>query len=212
MTIDRAAASFLFLQSARRSVPQVFSRLPQGMRVDVASQYELDDIDDAALHGYAALLLTSHLDQIHFERRRDRIEGYLDSAGMIVFNGPIVRPFLPELRPFVPLPKRTLETLRVCRFASHPAFPDIAVERLSLRRGVAGFWGRGHNPPPPGATLIHGLGPERAPVDWEWRRPAGGTVLCHAGNDIWGFLEDEPDADALPLGVLGWLASMEKTV
>jgi hypothetical protein len=208
----RPEFAFLFLQSARRPVPTVFSRLRPDMRVDAVSQYRLGDIDDAVLQRYAALLLTSHLDQIHFERQGSRIEAYLDAGGTIVFNGPIVRPFLPELRAFVPLPKRTLETLCVHRLADHPAFRDIPVERLSLRRGVAGFWGRGHNPPPSGATLIHGLGPERAPVDWEWRRPGGGTILCHAGNDIWSFLEDEPDADALPLGVFRWLGAMEATV
>lgn len=203
--------AFLFLQSAPRAFPTVFSRLPPGMRVDVISQYQLDVIADATLKHYAALLLTSHLDQIHFERRRHRIETYLDAGGTIVFNGPLVRPYLPELRAFVPLPRRTLDTLRVHRLTEHPAFRAFPVERLSLRRGVAGFWGRGHNPPPTGATLIHGLGPERAAVDWEWRRPGGSTVLCHAGNDIWSFLEDEPDADALPLGVLDWLASTEAT-
>jgi len=206
-----APAPFLFLLSARRPVPGVFSRLPACMSVDVVSQYELDAIGDETLHRYAALLLTSHVDQIHFRRHAARIEGYLDAGGTIVFNGPLVRPFLPELQPFVPLARRTLETLRVFRLSEHPAFPEIPVERLSLRRGVAGFWGRGHNPPPPGSTLIHGLGPERAPVDWEWRRPDGGTILCHAGNDIWGFLEDEPDAHALPLGVLAWLAAKETT-
>lgn len=209
--MEAPSLSFLYLQSARRAIPSVFSRLPAGMRVDIAGQYELDDIDDSTLCGYAALLLTMHLDQIHFERRRARVETYLDQGGTIVFNGPLVRPFLPELQAFVPLPKRSLETLRVHRLADHPAFRGIDVERLSLRRGVAGFWGRGHNPPPPGAVPIHGLGPARAPVDWDWRRPAGGTLLCHAGNDIWSFLEDEPDADSLPLGVLRWLASEERT-
>ncbi len=202
-------ATFLYVQSARRGLPSVFSKLPAAMRVEVIGQYALDALDDSALQRYDALLLTSHLDQIHFERRAPRMARYLDASGTIVFNGPLVRPFLPELRPFVPLPRRNLETLRVHRLSDHPAFRSIPAERLSLRRGVAGFWGRGHNPPPPGATLIHGLGPDRAPVDWEWRRPAGGTLLCHSGNDIWGFLEDEPDADALPLGVLDWLASRE---
>jgi hypothetical protein len=210
--LNEPAARFLYLQSARRPIPSVFSRLPAGMHVDIASQYALDNIDDDALQRYAALLLTSHLDQIHFERRRRRVERYLGAGGAVVFNGPIVRPVLPELRTFVPLPERTLETLRVVRLTAHPAFRNIDVERLSRRRGVAGFWGRGHNPPPAGATAIHGLGPGRAPVDWAWRRPGGGTLLCHAGNDIWSFLEDEPDADTLPLGVLGWLAAKETAV
>ena len=94
MTQGRGTA-FLFLKSARRATPRVLSRLPAGMRVDVVSQYQLDAIADDTLQRYAALLLTSHLDQIHFERRRHRIEAYLDAGGTIVFNGPLVRPFLP---------------------------------------------------------------------------------------------------------------------
>ena len=133
-------ATFLYVQSARRGLPSVFSKLPAAMRVEVIGQYALDALDDSALQRYDALLLTSHLDQIHFERRAPRMARYLDASGTIVFNGPLVRPFLPELRPFVPLPRRTADTALTPsqRSSGFPVDPGRAAQPAPRRRRFLG--------------------------------------------------------------------------
>jgi hypothetical protein len=94
---------------------------------------------------------------------------------------------LPEFWPFVPLPRADLEHLKVHRLTPHPVFEGVDMADLTYRRGVAGFYARGHNPPPPGAIALTGLGPGRAPCDWVYERPAGGRIFMHAGNDLWMY-------------------------
>jgi hypothetical protein len=65
----------------------------------------------------------------------------------------------------------------------HPIFADIPLADLETNRGVAGFYGRGHNPTLPALVPVTGLGPARVPVDWV--APVGaGRLFSHAGNDL----------------------------
>jgi hypothetical protein len=153
---------------------------------------DLDQIDhyalaEADLSRYRALLVPAHLDQRFFGTLMDRITAFLDGGGTLVFNGHVAWPMLPEFHTFQVLPEVTLETLEVHRVAAHPVFEGVDPRELTYRRGVAGFYARGHNPPPEGAVTLHGLGPSRVPCDWVYERPRGGRVLMHAGNDLWMY-------------------------
>ena len=66
----------------------------------------------------------------------------------------------------------------------HPVFDGVDIASLETNRGVAGFYGRGCNPPPPGAVVVNAYDPRDIPVDWVWRRPGGGAFFSHAGNDL----------------------------
>ncbi|SDU01123.1 hypothetical protein [Stappia sp. ES.058] len=153
---------------------------------------DLDQIDhyalaEADLSRYRALLVPAHLDQRYFGTLTHKISGFLDGGGTLVFNGHVAWPMLPEFRPFQVLPQVTLETLEVHRLADHPVFAGVDPRDLTYRRGVAGFYARGHNPPPDGAVALNGLGPDRVPCDWIYERPDGGRILMHAGNDLWMY-------------------------
>ena len=88
----------------------------------------------------------------------------------------------------------------------HAVFEGIDRARLETRRGVAGFYGRGHAPAPPGGRALTGVGPQAAPIDWVWERPAGGALLMHAGNDLWTVC-DEPSVNvALAERIVAWCA------
>lgn len=153
---------------------------------------DLDQIDhyalaDVELSRYRALLVPAHLDQRFFGTLTQKITRFLDGGGTLVFNGHVAWPMLPEFRPFEVLPRVNLETLEVHRLAKHPVFEGVDPHDLTYRRGVAGFYARGHNPPPAGAVALNGLGPKRAPCDWVYARPDGGRILMHAGNDLWMY-------------------------
>jgi hypothetical protein len=170
-------------------------------RLRLVRQVDLQPSDLDAANG---LIVTIYLDQIDFAVRKDDISAFLAKGGRVVFNGHVMRPFIDGMLPFVPLASQRRSDLRLERLAPHPVFTGIPAEAHQTQKGVAGFYGRGHNPPLPGATLLTGIGPDRLPVDWEWLAPGGGGLFVHAGNDIWGTADD-PGVDALIAErIVGW--------
>lgn len=161
--------------------------------VRVARQVDLSERD---LLGACGLITTVYLDQIDFAARRDAIRDFLAGGGRIVFNGHVARPFVEGMRPFAPLASQRRADLALERLTPHPVFEGIPASVHATQKGVAGFYGRGHNPPLHGATSLTGIGPEKLPVDWEWLLAGGGGLFVHAGNDIWGT-SDDPEVNAL---------------
>ncbi len=154
------------------------------------------DFSEEDLRSTCGLITTGALDQVEFATRRAAIEDFLAEGGRIVFNGHLLRPFIAAQEPYVPLPSQRRADLELQRLAPHPVFAGIPASAQQTQRGVAGFYGRGHNPMLRGARALTGIGPDRRPVDWEWLLPSGGGIFVHAGNDIWGT-SDDPLVDAL---------------
>jgi hypothetical protein len=175
-----------------------------GRRVDLVGQYELER---TALAGYRGLLIGLHADQRYLRTRRAQIEAFLAAGRVVVVCGHVAHPFLAELRPFRPIPGYTLADLQVRRATAHPVWAGVETEHLTWRRGVAGFYGRGANPPPPGATVIHTLGDSGAAVDFECRPAAGGRLLVHAGVDLWGYIGADNSARRIVPQLLDWIAT-----
>jgi len=128
----------------------------------------------------------------------------LDAGGRLVFCGHVLRPFVYGLEHFIPLADKRRADYVLTRLAEHPVFAGIDAKTLEANRGVAGFYGRGHNPPPPGATVLNGLGPDLAPVDWVWHRSAGGVLLVHSGNDLWGVGDDPAVKTLIAERLVSW--------
>lgn len=188
--------------SSTRAPPAAAAALAAAGRLRVVPQHAMDEFDLARVPG---LFVGMHADQVHLERRRAALEAVLDGGGAVVWSGHVAREAVGGLARFVPLPAPRLADLRVRPLVPHPVFRGFDPEELTFRRGVAGFYGRGHNPMPEGAVAINGLGPAGAPVDWEWRRPGGGRMLMHAGNDLWSLF-DEAELNARMLGrLMDWI-------
>lgn len=172
-------------------------------RVD---QYELPDCD---LSRFTALSISIHADQRFLLSHKDLIATFLNHGGVVLWSGPMAYPVIDGVGAFQPRPSRNLAGLTVTRLADHPLFDGVTGADLTFRRGVAGFWGRGHNPAPEGAILLNGLDrdPASAPVDWIWDRPEGGTVISHAGNDFLTFAQagNGTTADRLAPNFANWL-------
>lgn len=176
---------------------------------DEVGHYELHE---TALERYAAVLLPAHLDQRYLGEITPRIEAYLDQGGTLVFNGHVAWPMLPEFRTFVPLPKVDLDQLQVHRLTPHPVFEGVDMADLTYRRGVAGFYARGHNPPPEGAVPVLGLGPDTVPCDWVYERPRGGRIFMHAGNDLWMYAGADTSAARIVPQLCAWAARQDEGV
>jgi hypothetical protein len=141
--------------------------------------------------GACGLITTMHLDQIGFMEHAASVRSLLDRGGCWVFNGHMLRALVPGLGIYVPLQAPHRADYALTRLGEHPVFAGIDQKALEENRGVAGFYGRGHNPLPPGAAAINGIGPQRLPIDWDWALPNGGHIFSHAGNDFWGSGDDD---------------------
>lgn len=180
-------AHALFLESDDGPAPEPILPHIEAGRLRLVRQIDLRSDDLAMARG---LIVTIYLDQVDFAERRGEIAAFLSHGGRIVFNGHVMRPFIDGMLPFVPLASLRRSDLALERLAPHPLFAGVPADAHQAQRGVAGFYGRGHNPPLPGATPLTGIGPDRLPVDWEWLAPNGGGLLVHAGNDLWGTSDD----------------------
>jgi hypothetical protein len=154
--------------------------------------------------GAAGLITTMHLDQIGFIQHAASIQALLDRGGRWIFNGHLLRALVPGLGIYLPLAAPHRADYALTRLAEHPVFTGIDQKALEENKGVAGFYGRGHNPLPDGATAINGLGPQRLAIDWDWALPGGGHILSHAGNDYWGSGDDEALKQALADNSVAW--------
>ncbi len=202
--MENIKATTLLIISGSRGAPFLQHPVSAG-RVETIDMY---DLDKAALRNYKALLIPMHSDQRHLVKHRARLEAFLSGGGIIIFSGHVAYPFLPELRPFIASDYRSVNDLFIYRAAEHPIWRDVLEEDLTFRKGVAGFYGRGYNPPPPNATIINTLGPKRLPIDYMYVRSSGGTVLVHSGNDFWNFAlfpNDITSAARMPGQLLEWI-------
>ncbi len=163
------------------------------------------DLGPDLFDGVQGVLVPAHIDQRALQKHQPLLQRHLDNGGRLVLNGHMVHLCLAWLKPFVPLPERNQVGLQITRLADHPVFDGVDPRDLTYRRGVAGFYGRGHNPMPDGARPIHGIGPEQHPLDWELPLHSGGRVLMHSGNDLWMYAADATSARRIAPQLVNWL-------
>ncbi|WP_366655529.1 hypothetical protein [Fodinicurvata sp. EGI_FJ10296] len=198
------ASTTILVLSTERAIPPVLDPYERDGTLVALMDHDLSERD---IDRSTGLITTIHLDQIRFHELRPAIDRFFRRGGRLFFNGHPVRRFVDGLTPFVPLDSPRRRDLDLSALTAHPVFAGIDTPSLATRKGVAGFFGRGHAPPPPGAAAVTGLGPNRWPVDWTWDTPAGGTLFIHAGNDLWSVADDPAVNARLAGNIIQWVTS-----
>jgi hypothetical protein len=193
--------SILYLRAIGHEFPS-FLKLPEAEDVTAKHLRELSDED---FERFDAILVPAHIDQKGLSRKSAALTRFLDRNGTLVFNGHLVYPVFPELEFFVPAKGGHKDDLIVETTGEHPVFEGVSDHDLSFRRGVSGFYGRGANQPPAGATILHRLKADHSPLDWYWERPRGGRLLMHGGNTLWMYVDDDTSAARIAPQLLRWL-------
>ena len=176
--------SVLFIHSHYGPIPKAMAGPAGYGRIDIVRQ---PDLTDDAILSADGIITTMHLDQIGFLEHAGALKTFFGKGGRLFFNGHILKPFVDGLETYRPMLSRRLADFQLRRLAYHPVFGDLDPAEMAVRKGVAGFYGRGHNPLPKGAQALTGLGPLKQPIDWAWDLPGGGAIFCHAGNDLWSM-------------------------
>ncbi|MBD0863186.1 hypothetical protein IA539_18585 [Gordonia sp. zg691] len=162
-------------------------------------------LDDAALAPFDVLVFSSTVDQEHLARNRDVIRRFLDAGNVVVFGGHLHRDWLPGTRPFEPAMPQRRATYEVTEVADHPIFAGVTSLDMDTRRGVRGFFARGHHPVPEGAEVLVRLvgGQATTYID---RVSTAGTILVHATADLFAYSSGIEDSTAarIPAQLAQW--------
>lgn len=150
------------------------------------------------------VITSTHLDQIGWLAHAPALTAMLNRGGNWFFNGHILRPAIDGLAMYVPLKKPRRADLNLTRLFEHPIYAGIDQKSLEENKGVAGFYGRGHNPLPENGIAVNGIGPENLPIDWVWDRPQGGRMFSHAGNDMGGMGGETGNGALLTKRIIAW--------
>lgn len=170
-------------------------------QVQVLDQYELSQ---NALDNRAVLILTMHQDQRLLYRNRELLEKFVEGGGIMIIQGHVVLPFLSFLEKFRPMGRPKLSDLAITfHQPQHPVLADLNPEALNKRRGVAGFYARGSNPPPEDAEIITAIAGGKLPVDWTFRHRAG-LIFTHSGNDLWTTFDDRESNIEFTRRLIDW--------
>lgn len=184
-----------------RSEPSPLESGELGHQASVVDCYQLAQTD---LSRFAVLVVTSMVDQEHLARHRGVIRAHLDSGGVLVFGGQLHRDWLPGTSHFVPIDPPSLPAYRVTEVAEHAIFTGVDPDDLTFRRGVAGFFARGHHPPPAFAEVLVRLSGGE-PVTYLDRVSTAGTIVVHANGDLLGYgSESDNSAARIPGQLLDW--------
>lgn len=150
------------------------------------------------------ILIDAHIDQRALCGFRLQLEHHLAAGGTVVFNGQLEYPVFHQLDMFRAARSRGFKDLLIERVNQHPVFHHVDCQDISIKRGVAGFYARGANPPPPGAIILHRLIQDHSPIDWVWQRPSGGQIFMHSGNNMWLYTNDTTSAKHIVPQLIDW--------
>lgn len=172
-----------------------------GEAVEPLDIYELPRLD---LERFRGLLIPGSIDQEWLYLHRKLVEDFLSEGRVVVFSGHLFRHWLPGASPFVPKQISSFRDYTVRISKPHPIFAGVRPEDLTFRKGVAGFFARGHHPSPPGAEVLLVLA-DGEPITYLDRSSSGGIILVHSGNDLWGYAGDESSAGRIAPQLLAWI-------
>ncbi|MGH8931471.1 MAG: phosphate starvation-inducible protein PhoH [Egibacteraceae bacterium] len=172
---------------------------------DLVERVDCYDLPALDLARYRGLVAEGMIDQEFLYRHRQLVADYLDRGGTVVFGGHLLRPWLPGAGIFVPKVITSFGDYQVRIVSDHPIFAGVDPHDLTYRRGVAGFFARGHNPPPDTAVVLAELAGGE-PVVYLDERTTAGTILVHSGYGLLGYSPGETTAARVAPQLLAWIS------
>lgn len=191
------------LLDSRSSTEPAHHGQPWADRLDIVDVYDLPGLN---LDRYAGIVVEAMVDQEFLLRHRRVIASFLHDGGVVVWSGQLFRPWLPGCGLFAATEISSHRDYAIEVVAPHPVFAGVDPDDLTFRRGVAGFFARGHHPPPPAAEVLLTLA-GGAPVVYVDRETTTGTVLAHAGSALLGWADRSSSAGRIGPQLLDWMTA-----
>jgi|GEM_PF-4334920 len=193
----------LYIRSRNEDEPPAEAYRTAPLTLDIVHVRDLPDTPAPLRH--RLIIIPMQSDEIMLSRKREWLQGAWEQGASILANDIVALPYMPFLRPFEPIPLPGLGDYSVERHSPHPAFDRLPFDRFHLLEGMAGVYGVGHNPPPPGAKVVNTIGRGAYAIDWYIENEAGGIFFCHGGPDISAFHSGPHDTPNLTHDLINWL-------
>lgn len=166
---------------------------------------DMYDFTGEELINYDVLLIGTDADQKYLLKKKPFLDAFLNSGKTVIFCGALAYPFLDGVGKFEKMYYGSYLDYSVTPVAEHPIWSDVQPKDMMMRRGVAGFYARGFNPPPANAVILNTLGSAKHPIDYEYTTVGGGRVVVHSGNNLWLFIDDATTAAKMGTNLIEWL-------
>ena len=170
--------------------------------------YELPNID---LKPFKCLVIQGLIDQKFLFRHKEVIREFLDDKKIIVFSGNLFLDWLPGGSSFIPKTIHSYKDYEVSVNQPHPIFEGVEEDDMTYNKGVSGFFARGHHPIPEGAEVLLTL-PGGEPITYIDRNSTKGTILVHAGNDLFGSMNASGTKKRIGPQLIQWVRDEYSTL
>ncbi|GAX46471.1 hypothetical protein [Pseudolactococcus reticulitermitis] len=176
-------------------------QLPINPMIDLVDQYLFEA---KLLNDYDCLLITEFVDQELLYRHRQAILHFLNSQKIVIFCGQLFRDFIPGATLFMPKAIKAHQDYNLYITPESEIFKSVKVDELNYRRGVAGFNARGYHRPAETAEiqLTFKSGEVVTYID---RTTTPGTILMHAGRNLFGYQGENKSTDQISQNTLAWV-------
>ena len=191
-----------------------FSQIQDSSLRDALDAKDIYDLPSIDLGAYQALAITSVCDQEYLLKHADQIRAFLDLGRVLVFSGHLFRPWLPGAGLFEPKTIHSHLDYTVRLIGEHPIFEGVDENDLTFRKGVAGFFARGHHKPPTGAEILARLVDAEGgePIVYVDRVSTRGVILVHAGNDLLASVDRDSTAGRIAPQLIRWILAEAATL
>jgi hypothetical protein len=171
---------------------------------DAIVPFDIYDLPTINLLQFDGLIVSNGCDQEFLLIHKAQIHAFLDAGKVLSFSGHLFRPWLPGAGMFQPKTIASYHDYVVRLVVDHPIFAGVLADDLTFRKGVAGFFARGHHEAPAGAEIIAVL-PGDEPIVYIDRASTRGTILVHAGNDLLASVDRDSTAGRIAGQLLRWM-------
>ncbi|MGM1048977.1 MAG: phosphate starvation-inducible protein PhoH [Bacillota bacterium] len=173
--------------------------------VENFTQHDQYDFATLNLERFKCIIVHDFIDQEYMFKHKGKISSFLDKGKIVIFSGQLFKEWLPGCSIFTPKTIHSYADYEISIAAPHPIFKDVKSDDMTYNKGVAGFFARGtHSPVPAKAEVLLTL-PDDMPVTYIDRHSTKGTILVHAGRDLFAYRMQNKSTDRISTQLLQWI-------
>lgn len=173
----------------------------ENIMIHQVPQYKIGTYDFTE---FDVIIVPNFADQENLYMHKNVIENFLKEKKIVVFFGHLFRSWLPGSSLFMPEKVNHFSDYNLYSENNSPIFIGVMTEDMTFKKGVAGFFARGHYHADERCEihLVFKSGNVCAYAD---RHSTAGTIFVHGGRSLLGYHSEGSTTDLIRQQFIGWL-------